>query len=210
MASEHRDRRSSCKNKGRKTETSNISAHTERETKSRGRKWRATFYLADPVQGQDISAVIWHVCVSCACNAHTEKYRGPERERQYKQSDMLHNGSFQAFDAKYIRFSGWLAARVARAPLKLPLAPIHVMKSGDAGASERRTGCKDAHGCSPLHAHTHILPRKVLCRDKRRKLRDSPQDAPAAELLSAVLFSRTFHARILIRSIYQHQLLKSP
>lgn len=133
------------------------------------------------------------MCVSCACKAHTQKYTQRERERaggwQYTQSDMLHNGSFQAFDAKYIRFSGWLAARVARAPLKLPLAPIHVMKSGDAGASERSTqlGCRDV-GCSP-HTYTHILPRKVLCRDKRRKLRDSPQDAPAGCSITASALS---------------------
>jgi hypothetical protein len=62
-------------------ETGNISAHTERETKRRGRKWRATFYLADPVQESRTLVPLFGVCVCPALATRTQRNTESQRER---------------------------------------------------------------------------------------------------------------------------------
>lgn len=56
-------------------------ARTRKGRQRRGRKWRATFYLADPVQEQDISAVIWRVCPAPATRTHREIHTESQSKR---------------------------------------------------------------------------------------------------------------------------------
>jgi len=71
---------------------------------------------------------------------------------------MLHNGSFQAFDAKYIRFSGWLrAARVAHTPASKTTPYTNTCDEERRRREERAEREREElqGGCWSTHTHTH-------------------------------------------------------